>query len=53
MKVQHIHPGCTVVSLPMDYIAPRVSGSGQNLPPLFVYGTEQPTRGKGEAAGSL
>lgn len=48
-KSIQLHPARTAVSLPMDYIAPRVSGSGQNLPPLFVYGTEQP----GEAAGSL
>ena len=37
-----LHTARTAVSLPMDYIAPRVSGSGQNLPPLFVDGTEQP-----------
>ena len=48
-KSIQLHPARTAVSLPMDYIAPRVSGSGQNLPPLFVYGTEQP----GEATGSL
>ena len=42
-----LHPARTAVSLPMDYIAPRVSGSGQTLPPLFVYGTEQPRQRRG------
>ena len=50
-----LHPARTAVSLPMSYIAPRVSGPGQNLLPLFVYGTEQPRQAGnyGEAAGSL
>ena len=49
-----LHSARKAVSLPMDYIAPRVSGSGQKLPPPFVYGTvpNKHNRGKGKAAGT-